>query len=81
MKKLMVFSIYNMVIQILREREEMQLSHGSVFTRKGRKKKSIETTIYSLELLVKLHSRDPVVRTKITQIDSLCSCGVCEKQA
>lgn len=57
MQKLMVFSIYNKVIQILREREK-KCSFPMVVCSLGKaeKKKSIETTIHSLELLVKLHS-------------------------
>ena len=47
----------------------------------GKEEKLIETTIHSLKLLVKLHLGDAMVRIKITQIYSLCSCGVCQKQA
>lgn len=54
MQKLMVFSIYNKVIQILREKK---YSFPMVVCSLGKaEKKSIETTINSLELLVKLHS-------------------------
>lgn len=46
-----------------------------------KEEKSIKTMIHSLKLLVKLHSGDTIVSTKIAQMEGPSSCGVHEKQA